>query len=172
MTLLDYHTNHSDGSLSATDTESYTTKYFMFLPAPDLEERAELAPFDLDLRFVPPLDDEFDGDLEDLTDAGGHADLSTAYARCSDGAGTLTHLFFSEDNFDLARAKAICSKCRLAPTCLTDALEREEPYGVWGGQLLVDGVIVEVKRGRGRPPKLPRPLLTVDEVPVPPHMVA
>jgi WhiB family redox-sensing transcriptional regulator len=99
-------------------------------------------------------------------------DLSTAYARCSDGAGTLTHLFFSEDNFDLARAKAICGKCRLAPTCLAGALDREEPYGVWGGQLLVDGVIVAMKRGRGRPPKHPRPLLTVDEVPVPPHMVA
>lgn len=106
------------------------------------------------------------------TELSGYADLSTAYARCSDGAGTLTHLFFSEDNFDLARAKAICGRCRLAPTCLANALDREEPYGVWGGQLLVDGVIVDVKRGRGRPPKHPRPILAVDEVPLPPHMVA
>jgi hypothetical protein len=26
--------------------------------------------------------------------------------------GTLTHLFFSEDLYDIARAKAICAKCQ------------------------------------------------------------
>ena len=96
----------------------------------------------------------------------------SSYARCSDGNGTLTHLFFSDDEFDIARAKAICSKCGLAEACLRGALERAEGYGVWGGQLLVDGVAVAVKRGRGRPPKHPRPVLVVDEVPVPPHLVA
>ena len=60
-------------------------------------------------------------------------------ARCNDGNGTLTHLFFSEDLIDIARAKAICSKCSLAVACLATALEREEPWGVWGGQLLVNG---------------------------------
>jgi WhiB family redox-sensing transcriptional regulator len=98
--------------------------------------------------------------------------LGSSYARCSDGNGTLTHLFFSDDEFDIARAKAICSKCGLADDCLQGALDRVEPYGVWGGNLLVEGVIVEVKRGRGRPPKTPRPPLVVDEVPVPPHLVA
>jgi WhiB family redox-sensing transcriptional regulator len=98
--------------------------------------------------------------------------LGTSYPRCADGNGTLTHLFFSDDEFDIARAKAICSKCGLADACLTDALDRAEPFGVWGGSLLVDGVIVEVKRGRGRPPKQPRPPLVVDEVPIPPHLVA
>jgi WhiB family transcriptional regulator, redox-sensing transcriptional regulator len=83
----------------------------------------------------------------------------------------LTHLFFSEDLIDIARAKAICSKCSLAVECLAGALEREEPWGVWGGQLLVNGVIVANKRRRGRPPKLPRPELEVDEVPLPPHYV-
>lgn len=185
MTLLDYQTNRSDGSLSATDIESYTTKYFTLLtdpPEPDfselealeawaeLTEYAEDLRYDTELKFVPPLDDGDDqGELDELETA---RDLSTAYARCSDGAGTLTHLFFSEDNFDLARAKAICSKCRLAPACLADALDREEPYGVWGGQLLVNGVIVAVKRGRGRPPKHARAALIVDEVPLPPHLVA
>ena len=96
----------------------------------------------------------------------------SSYARCSDGNGTLTHLFFSDDEFDIARAKAICGKCGLAPTCLDEALERVEPYGVWGGQLVVDGVTVAIKRGRGRPPKHPRAPLVVDEVPVPPHLVA
>lgn len=95
----------------------------------------------------------------------------SSYARCADGNGTLTHLFFSDDEFDIARAKAICSKCGLAPMCLADALDRAESFGVWGGQLLVDGEIVAVKRGRGRPPKVARPALVVDEVPVPPHLL-
>ncbi|MFW2336252.1 WhiB family transcriptional regulator [Ilumatobacter sp.] len=96
----------------------------------------------------------------------------SSFARCADGNGTLTHLFFSDDEFDIARAKAICGKCGLADACLGDALDRAEPYGVWGGQLLVEGVVVAVKRGRGRPPKTPRPVLVVDEVPIPPHLVA
>jgi WhiB family redox-sensing transcriptional regulator len=100
------------------------------------------------------------------------ATIGSSYARCADGHGTLTHLFFSDDEFDIARAKAICSKCGLAETCLSGALERAEVYGVWGGELVVDGVIVAVKRGRGRPPKHPRPPIVVDEVPVPPHLVA
>src|SRR5688572_8917605 len=79
--------------------------------------------------------------------------VGSSYARCADGNGTLTHLFFSEDEFDIARAKAICKKCGLAPQCLQGALERAEVYGVWGGELLVDGVVVAIKRGRGRPPK-------------------
>ena len=168
MTLLDYQTL----------SDSPTTNYFTFLPEPpeaDFEEIAaldawsELTQFETDRTFVQSFADDVDDDRDDQS---GHADLATAYARCSDGAGTLTHLFFSEDNFDLARAKAICSKCRLAPTCLADALDREEPYGVWGGELLVSGVIVAAKRGRGRPPKLARLALQVDEVPLPPHLVA
>lgn len=95
-----------------------------------------------------------------------------AKARCRDGNGTLTHLFFSEDALLIARAKAICSKCVVAEACLTAAVERAEPWGVWGGQLLVDGTPVAFKRGRGRPPKHPRPALVVDEVPVPPMRIA
>lgn len=90
-------------------------------------------------------------------------------ARCRDGNGTLTHLFFSEDPLTLARAKVICSKCPVAAACLAAAVERAEPWGVWGGQLLVDGVPVAFKRPRGRPPKHPRPVIAVDEVPVPPR---
>ena len=92
-----------------------------------------------------------------------------AKARCADGSGTLTHLFFSEDLIDIARAKAICSKCSVADACLAGALERAEPWGVWGGQLLQNGHIMTNKRRRGRPPKTPRPELVVDEVPVPPY---
>src|SRR5262245_47983347 len=83
-------------------------------------------------------------------------------ARCADGHATLVHLFFSDDEFDIARAKAICSRCPLRTSCLEGALERREAYGVWGGELLVEGMIIAVKRGRGRPPKHPRPPLVVD----------
>ena len=36
------------------------------------------------------------------------------FARCADGRGSLSRLFFSDDPYDLARAKAICSRCRAA----------------------------------------------------------
>jgi WhiB family redox-sensing transcriptional regulator len=113
-----------------------------------------------------------DNTIDDDSVDGGLESIGTSYPRCSDGFGTLTHLFFSEDEFDVARAKAICRKCGLAEACLRGALERQEVYGVWGGELLVDGMIVAIKRGRGRPPKQPRPVLVVDAVPVPPHLVA
>lgn len=85
-------------------------------------------------------------------------------ARCADGHGTLTPLFFSDHILDIARAKAICSKCALRESCLSDALEREEPWGVWGGELLSNGRIVANKRPGGRPPKRPRPPVVVDEL--------
>ncbi len=97
-------------------------------------------------------------------------DWSTA--RCRDGNGTLTHLFFSDDLLTIARAKAICSKCHLRAECLGEALDRQEPWGVWGGELIENGRIVLHKRPRGRPPKHPRPALVVEEVPIPPHLVA
>lgn len=87
------------------------------------------------------------------------------FARCADGRGSFSRLFFSDDPHDLARAKAICSRCRARVACLTGALERAEPWGVWGGEILVDGAVVAVKRRRGRPPRQPTPALVVDEVP-------
>jgi WhiB family transcriptional regulator, redox-sensing transcriptional regulator len=99
------------------------------------------------------------------------AKVDWTLARCRDGAGTLTHLFFSEDLIDIARAKAICSKCSLADACLAQALDNAEPWGVWGGQLFQNGRIVTNKRKRGRPPKHPRPELVVEEVPLPPWYV-
>jgi hypothetical protein len=93
-------------------------------------------------------------------------------ARCADGNGTLTHLFFSDDALSTARAKAICGKCKLAESCLEGALARAEPWGVWGGELVENGRVVMNKRPRGRPPKHPRPVVEIDEVPIPPHLVA
>ena len=90
--------------------------------------------------------------------------LRAGLPRSADGNGTLTPLFFSDDVIDIARAKAICAKCPLAASCLLEAQEREEPWGVWGGELLLNGRIVNNKRPCGRPPKHPRPELVVDEL--------
>ncbi|HLI37480.1 MAG TPA: WhiB family transcriptional regulator [Streptosporangiaceae bacterium] len=65
-------------------------------------------------------------------------------------------LFFAEAPGDVERAKAICRGCRARIACLTGALERREPWGVWGGELLLHGAIVPRKRPRGRPRKAPR----------------
>ena len=81
-------------------------------------------------------------------------------ARCRDGAGTMTGLFFSEQIDDIARAKAICNLCSVIEPCLQGALERREPWGVWGGQLFAGGKVLAFKRKRGRPPKNPQVQLT------------
>jgi WhiB family transcriptional regulator, redox-sensing transcriptional regulator len=62
-------------------------------------------------------------------------------------------LFFAESPRDVEQAKAMCRGCRARLACLAGALERGEPWGVWGGELLVGGAIVPRKRPRGRPRK-------------------
>jgi Transcription factor WhiB/AT hook motif len=47
----------------------------------------------------------------------------------------------------------MCRGCRARLACLAGALERREPWGVWGGELLMRGTIVPRKRPRGRPRK-------------------
>ena len=91
--------------------------------------------------------------------------------RCVDGAATMTRLFFSDELHDIARAKAVCAKCPVATECLSAALRNQEPWGVWGGQLVVNGRIVTNKRARGRPPKNPLPVVAVEEGPIPPHLI-
>jgi WhiB family redox-sensing transcriptional regulator len=62
-------------------------------------------------------------------------------------------LWFAESPADVEAAKSLCSDCPVRTECLAGALERREPWGVWGGQLLVQGAIVARKRPRGRPRK-------------------
>ena len=62
-------------------------------------------------------------------------------------------LFFAESPQDVEQAKAMCRGCRARLACLAGALERREPWGVWGGELLMSGAIVSHKRPRGRPRK-------------------
>ncbi len=92
--------------------------------------------------------------------------------RCSDGNGTLSYLFFSEEFVDIQRAKAICSTCTSKVDCLSGALERSEPWGVWGGELLEEGRVCATKRPRGRPVSKSVRVTAVQEVPIPAHLVA
>ncbi len=94
----------------------------------------------------------------------GDEPVRRAVARCADGHGTLSALFFSDNVIDIARAKAMCGLCPLQVECLASALEREEPWGVWGGELLSGGRIIANKRPCGRPPKHPRPEMVIDEL--------
>jgi WhiB family transcriptional regulator, redox-sensing transcriptional regulator len=67
-------------------------------------------------------------------------------------------LFFAESPAEVEEAKSICGACPIREQCLADALDRREPWGVWGGQLLVSGQVVARKRPRGRPRKNPAPV--------------
>lgn len=62
-------------------------------------------------------------------------------------------LWFAERPDDISRAKQLCADCPIRSACLAGALERAEPWGVWGGQLIDNGVVIARKRGRGRPRK-------------------
>lgn len=62
-------------------------------------------------------------------------------------------LWFAEHTAQVEQAKALCRACPLRDGCLAGALEREEPWGVWGGEVFVAGQVVPTKRGRGRPRK-------------------
>jgi WhiB family redox-sensing transcriptional regulator len=121
-----------------------------FAPLDDLDE--------LDLARQRPPDLPGDAVANELRGA------RAPVARCADGNGTMAGLFFSDHVVDVARAKAMCALCPLAQQCLAGALEREEPWGVWGGQLLSGGRIIAGKRPCGRPPKHPRPEVIYDEM--------
>jgi WhiB family redox-sensing transcriptional regulator len=83
-------------------------------------------------------------------------------------------LWFADAPCDLERAKALCGGCPAQLACLTGAIDRREPAGVWGGQILDNGEIVTHKRPRGRPrngsamPRhwLPQPLAASDRDPL------
>ena len=92
---------------------------------------------------------EFNDELSELVTPA----IEWADASCRDGTGQLTELFFSDEIPDILRAKQICSACPVSAPCLEGAIERREPWGVWGGQLFANGRILAQKRKRGRPPK-------------------
>jgi len=69
---------------------------------------------------------------------------------CADLDGDL---WFASHPAAVARAKELCQACPIRQACLEDAMQRREPWGVWGGELFENGAIVTFKRPRGRPRK-------------------
>ena len=81
--------------------------------------------------------------------AGEPETYSATYTPCMDDPD----LFFAELPADVESAKALCRGCAIRLACLSGALERREPWGVWGGELFLRGEVVPRKRPRGRPRK-------------------
>ena len=100
---------------------------------------------------------ELEQEYIDLTVVGSPPMIDWDAASCRDGTGSMTDLFFSDEIPDIIKAKRICSGCPVSSACLEGALERREPWGVWGGQLFLNGRVLAQKRKRGRPPKNPAP---------------
>jgi WhiB family redox-sensing transcriptional regulator len=62
-------------------------------------------------------------------------------------------LWFSDAPAELELAKSLCGDCPVRVECLAGAVERAEPWGVWGGEIFERGAVVPRKRPRGRPRK-------------------
>ncbi len=100
-------------------------------------------------------------------------DAWKAFGRCNDGTGVITRVFFSDRYADILRAQAICSRCVVKAACHSAAKKRNEPWGVWGGELFQKGTERPVLT-RGRPPAKPKPKVTIqeiEEVPLPPDLI-
>jgi len=69
---------------------------------------------------------------------------------CRDNDG---ELWFADRPVDVEFAKSLCGACPARTACLAGALDRQEPWGVWGGELFEGGIVVPRKRPRGRPRK-------------------
>ena len=63
-------------------------------------------------------------------------------------------LWFAESPAQLEYAKTLCAECPVRSACLAGALDRGEPWGVWGGEIFDHGVVIARKRPRGRPRKV------------------
>jgi WhiB family transcriptional regulator, redox-sensing transcriptional regulator len=62
-------------------------------------------------------------------------------------------LWFAETPAQLELAKSFCTDCPVREACLAGALQRAEPWGVWGGEIFERGAVIARKRPRGRPRK-------------------
>jgi WhiB family redox-sensing transcriptional regulator len=83
-----------------------------------------------------------------LRDGAGQADAERMPCQAND-----PDLWFAESPSTVEHAKALCLECPVRELCLEGALERREPWGVWGGQLFLHGTVIPRKRPRGRPRK-------------------
>ena len=89
-----------------------------------------------------------DASLGQLHDAANQVDEDQLPCRVNN-----PELWFAESPSDVEFAKTLCVECPVRSLCLDGALERREPWGVWGGELFLQGVVIPRKRPRGRPRK-------------------
>ncbi len=87
-------------------------------------------------------------DLARLLEASATGDATTLPCRTHD-----PDLWFAEAPTELERAKRLCDTCPVRHACLAAALSRQEPWGVWGGEIFEQGSVIARKRPRGRPRK-------------------
>lgn len=59
-------------------------------------------------------------------------------------------LWFAEAPDDVEIANSLCLGCPVQRLCLSGGLERQEPCGVWGGQLFFKGAVIARKRRPGQ----------------------
>jgi WhiB family redox-sensing transcriptional regulator len=105
------------------------------------------------VRYLRPADRPAPGATRTLATS---ARTDGPAGRTSSGLPCQAHdpdLWFAEAPGDVDRAKALCEGCPVRLACLAGALDRREPTGVWGGELLDRGRVVTHKRPRGRPRK-------------------
>ena len=88
--------------------------------------------------------------LTAFIDLNGHSEDSGSDIPCQESDA---ELWFAANPADVEFAKTLCGACPVRIECLAGALNRAEPWGVWGGELFVQGTIVARKRPRGRPRK-------------------
>lgn len=115
-------------------------------PAVDLTRDADVHGVDQEQRL--PVDDRSDVTDDESTDVIITFDSDELPCRQHDA-----DLWFAEKPADLETAKSHCRECPLRLECLEGALERAEPWGVWGGEIFDRGVVIARKRPRGRPRK-------------------
>lgn len=84
--------------------------------------------------------------LSDVTGSYGNERAFTLPCHNSD-----PELFFSEKVDEISIAKSLCASCPVRKECLKGALSRQEPCGVWGGELFEAGRVIAQKRSAGRP---------------------
>ena len=75
---------------------------------------------------------------------------SAACTQIIGNSAARVRVFFSHDRKVIDQAKAICAGCPRRESCLEGALERREPWGVWGGELFRNGHVVTNRKRRPR----------------------
>ena len=76
-----------------------------------------------------------------------------AVAQSAPCLGEEPEIWFADTPDGVEFAKTLCGTCPIRSACLAGALDRHEPWGVWGGELFEQGRVIPRKRPRGRPRK-------------------